>query len=126
MNPNDAAPPSAGLPRPGAIPSGPRACWACRRPIDAGDPYCRWCGKRQQADDHWYFRPLWIVVMTLTVAGPFTLPLVWRSPSLSRKERWALTAFIVAVTLLVLWVGWILLEFMLTRFEEIGKAAREM
>ena len=104
----------------------PVACWACRRAVDAGDPYCRWCGKRQQTDDHWYFRPLWIVVMTLTVAGPFTLPLVWRSPSFSRKERWWLTVFILGITRVVFWLCYVLFMLVMARFSEIGRAAKEL
>jgi hypothetical protein len=91
------------------MPERATACWACRAPVDEGDRHCRRCGKRLQVDNQWYFRPLWIVVMTLTVLGPFTLPLVWRSPGLTRRQQWGLTVFIVGVTLLVFvlmyWIG---------------------
>ena len=45
----------------------------------------------------WYYRPVWLVLLGLTVLGPFVLPLVWRSPRLSRTERWVVSAVVVAV-----------------------------
>jgi len=81
-------------------------CWSCRRVIDAGDPYRRWCGKRQVAAGDWYFRPWGIVLLTLTVLGPLALPLAWKSPLLSSRQRQALTWFIIAVTALVVLLAW--------------------
>jgi uncharacterized membrane protein len=103
----------------------PAPCWACRRPIDPGDPYCRWCGKRQQTDTHWYFQPGWIVLMTLTVLGPFTLPLVWRSPALTRRQRWGLTLFIVVLTALVIYFFYLLVVLALNWFGEVNRVSRE-
>jgi hypothetical protein len=104
----------------------PVACWACRCAIDPGDPYCRWCGRRQQVDGtHWYFRPFWIVFMTLTVLGPFTLPLVWRSPALSRSQRWGLTAFIVGISIFVLWLFYLMVVFSIQWFNEIDSVSRD-
>jgi len=73
------------------------ACWSCGRPIDESDHYCRHCGQGQGALVPWYYRPVWLVLLGLTVLGPFVLPLVWRSPRLSRTERWVVSAVVVAV-----------------------------
>ncbi len=74
-----------------------RACWSCGHPIDDGDRYCRQCGQGQGAWLPWYYRPVWIALLGLTALGPFVLPLVWRSPRLSRTEKWIMSAIVVVV-----------------------------
>lgn len=97
----------------------PPRCWSCDHPIDASDRYCRRCGQGQGALIPWYYRPLWLVVLGLTVLGPFVLPLVWRSPRLDRRGRWAVTAVVVAVTAYVAW------ELVLA-FRELGHILGEV
>lgn len=48
----------------------------------------------------WYFRPAVIFVMIL-VAGPFALPLVWKSPAL---KRWHKAAVTLVVLMLTVWL----------------------
>lgn len=81
----------------------PVRCWSCDRAVDPEDPYCRWCGQGQQAFVAWYYRPLWIAVLSLTALGPFALPLIWRTPRLSRGAKWLASAALIA---LCAWVGW--------------------
>ena len=73
----------------------PAPCWSCDRPIDPQDAYCRYCGQGQGAFLSWYYRPLWIGVLALTALGPFALPLVWRTPRLSRTAKWIASAVVV-------------------------------
>lgn len=47
---------------------------------------------------HWYHRPGWLVVLILFVLGPLAIPLVWRSPVLSRRAKIVLTSVAVAYT----------------------------
>lgn len=79
------------------------ACWSCGQAVDRDDRYCRRCGQGQGAFVAWYYRPAWIVLLGLTVLGPFALPLVWRTPRLSRTGKWATS---VALVVLFVWVGW--------------------
>ena len=78
-------------------------CWSCDHAVDREDRYCRWCGQGQQAFVAWYYRPLWIAILSLTMLGPFALPLIWRTPRLSRSAKWLASAALVA---LCAWVGW--------------------
>ena len=45
----------------------------------------------------WYYKPIWLVVLGLTVLGPFVLPLVWRTPRLGRTEKWIVSAVLIAI-----------------------------
>jgi hypothetical protein len=78
-------------------------CWRCDGAVDAVDRYCRWCGYGQGAFVAWYYRPVWIVVLSLTVLGPFALPLIWRTPLLGRGTKWILSLALIAICA---WVGW--------------------
>jgi hypothetical protein len=73
-------------------------CWSCAHPLDAADRYCRQCGNGQGRFLQWYYRPVWIMVLTVTALGPFSLFLVWRTPRLGRAGRWIATIVIVGVT----------------------------
>jgi hypothetical protein len=73
-------------------------CWSCAHPLDAADCYCRQCGNGQGRFLQWYYRPVWIMVLTVTALGPFSLFLVWRTPRLGWAGRWIATVVIVGVT----------------------------
>ena len=78
-------------------------CWHCSHPVAPDDRYCRRCGEGQGAYVAWYYHPLWIVVLGLTVMGPFVLPLVWRTPRLSPAAKWILSVILVVLSAWVLW-----------------------
>ena len=69
-----------------------------------------------QADDHpaWYYKPVGIVVLTLFVLGPLSLPLVWRSPVISPRGRWIGTALIIAYTVALVWQVWVAVQIALS------------
>ena len=94
-------------------------CWQCDAAIDAADRYCRRCGQGQGAVVPWYYRPVWLVLLGLTVLGPFVLPLVWRSPRLDRTGKWLVTAIVVAACVYVTW------ELVLA-VRELGRALGEV
>jgi hypothetical protein len=73
-------------------------CWSYTHPLDAADRYCRHCGNGQGRFLQWYYRPVWIMVLTVTVLGPLSLVLVWRTPRLGRTGRWIATVLIVGLT----------------------------
>jgi len=69
-----------------------------------------------QTDDRvaWYYKPVGIVVLTLFVLGPLSLPLVWRSPVISERGRWIGTALIVAYTVALVWQVWVAVQIALS------------
>ena len=69
-------------------------CKSCRGLIEETDTFCRLCGRRQAQSPAWYYHPVWILILTLTVLGPLAIPLALRSPLINRRQRIALTVAI--------------------------------
>jgi len=69
-----------------------------------------------QTDDRvaWYHKPVGIVVLTLFVLGPLSLPLIWRSPAISPRGRWIGTALIVVYTVALIWQVWFAMQVALS------------
>jgi hypothetical protein len=78
-------------------------CWSCDRAVEPEDRYCGYCGQGQGAFLRWYYRPLWIIVLAVTVLGPLALPLVWQTPRLDRTAKWVASFAIVG---LFSYIGW--------------------
>lgn len=79
-------------------------CTRCGGRIDAGDAYCRHCGKKHDDAAAWYYHPVWILVLALLVIGPFALPLVWLSPRMGLGAKLALTVVIGVYTVVTLYL----------------------
>jgi len=62
----------------------------------------------------WYYKPVGIVLLTLFVLGPLSLPLVWRSPVISPRGRWIGTALIVLFTVALIWQVWVAVKLTLS------------
>lgn len=75
-----------------------KECWSCHGEIDETDRYCRYCGNGQGGYISWYLKPLWIVILTLTVLGPFSLYLVWKTPALGRQGKFFLVLLVGVVS----------------------------
>ncbi|HNW44968.1 MAG TPA: hypothetical protein PKI19_10720 [Elusimicrobiales bacterium] len=77
---------------------GLNACWSCGGKVDDSDAYCRHCGKGLSKNIPWYYGHAGIILLTVTVLGPFSLRLVWKSPRLSANVKWAYTVGILLLT----------------------------
>jgi hypothetical protein len=62
----------------------------------------------------WYYKPVGIVVLTLFVLGPLSLPLVWRSPVIGERGRWIGTTLILAYTVALVWQVWVAMQIALS------------
>ena len=76
-------------------------CWSCRKPADAPDSFCRFCGADLRSFP-WYYQHWGIILLTFVALGPLSIVLVWRSPVLSRTGRWVYTVLLTAFTF---WLG---------------------
>ena len=94
-------------PSPPRVPS-PAPCRSCGRTIASEDAYCRYCGKRQSPAGGWLYRPTTLVLLAFLVIGPFAIPLVVRSPYLSRTGKIILNLSIIIYTILLLYVTYLL------------------
>lgn len=97
------------------------ACERCRRPLPHGAIYCPACGKKQNAEA-WYYKPLWIILLTVFILGPFSLPLVWRSPYMDKPAKWILSALILAYGLAVVWSLYWITMAMWASIESLNEA----
>lgn len=96
-------------------------CVACGRPIDPWDAYCRYCGRTQQIRPRWYYHPVWIIVLALTLLGPFAIPLVVLSPQMNRTGKWILSLGILFYTLIVVgMMGWLTM-LMIDRYQAMSE-----
>jgi len=87
-------------------------CCYCRAPVSDEDRFCRRCGKNLIGFP-WYYQHWGIILLTLLALGPLSLPLVWRSPVLSRTSKWVYTAAIAVLTwvfVLTLYRGYVLVK----------------
>ena len=92
-------------------------CWSCKGIIDAGDKYCRHCGKGQGRYLPWYYGHAGIIILTFCALGPFSLFLVWRSPILSRAAKWIYTILIAVFTF---WIVMTMHNIYVTAMEQLG------
>jgi len=77
------------------------ACGSCGRVVQAGDAFCRYCGKAlsRKKRTAWYYEPVWLLILGFVVIGPLAIPLVIRSPKLNGTAKWALSIAIAIYTL---------------------------
>lgn len=72
----------------------------------------------------WYYNR-WMVLVTLfLVAGPFGLPLLWRSPRFSDRAKWLLTAAVLIYTVTVLVLFVVTLQKMLQQIHQFEVSLR--
>ncbi|GMV92558.1 MAG: hypothetical protein AMXMBFR82_23360 [Candidatus Hydrogenedentota bacterium] len=99
------------------------ACGACGRVIHAGDSFCRYCGKPQvqkKARTRWYYEPVWILILGFAVIGPLVLPLVFKSPKLSRGAKWGISVAVILYTLVTVYFGYVLIAIIWSYISEFN------
>jgi len=111
-------------------------CRSCYAVVDAGDNFCRRCGApigsaavpRPSAQDDanrpvlaevveprsvgrkWSDSPWIVLVLLFFVLGPLALPMLWRSRQFSLVWKLVLTAIVIGLTVLILWLIWYVLD----------------
>jgi len=46
----------------------------------------------------WYYR-IWFIVLAILVAGPFAIPLIWKSPSIGNRTKIVIIILVLALTI---------------------------
>lgn len=49
----------------------------------------------------WYYEPVWIALLTLFAMGPFSLPMIWKTPKLSERGKWIGTGLLALYTIFI-------------------------
>ena len=104
-----------------APPPLPARCPKCREAISPADAFCRFCGTRQQVADPFYYHPVWILVLALTVLGPFALALVWRSRRMDTTTKAVLAAIIVAYSIFTFYTAYKLIAILYEHFSLLNQ-----
>lgn len=83
-----------------------KKCFFCFQESEDKAIFCMYCGKPLEKKDpvKWYYKPASLIVSFLVV-GPLVLPLVWRNPAYSRNTKIVITAVVIVLTVLLIWVG---------------------
>jgi hypothetical protein len=68
----------------------------------------------------WYLKPL-IIFMIILAAGPFALPLVWKSPSFKRWQKIAITALLVVLTIWLIKISIDLYHLLLKELKSLSE-----
>lgn len=76
-------------------------CWYCKRGIDAGDAYCRFCGRGQGPKIPFRYTHGGMIILSLLI-GPLALPFILKSPKIGREARAVYLVLNLLVTLLML------------------------
>jgi uncharacterized paraquat-inducible protein A len=118
QNREQAAPPATPPPLPHII------CSKCGRFIEATSAFCPRCGKKQNDDDAWYYRPLWILIIAFVALGPFALPLVWKSNKMGNAMKLAITLVIGIYTVICGYYFYKILVFELQHINELNRMMR--
>ena len=108
-------------PIPNAPPPMPTRCPKCHEPISASDAFCRFCGARQQVADPFYYHPVWILVLALTVLGPFALGLVWRSRAMGQTTKSVLATVIVVYSVFTFYTAYQLCAILYEHFSLLNQ-----
>jgi len=72
----------------------------------------------------WYYRPWALVFLLFVVLGPFGLPLLWRSPAVSRTTKIVLTIAVVVYSALLAETAVVAIRMMVEQLELASRGCR--
>lgn len=83
-------------------------CPECQAKLVAAARFCHRCGTKLPPDTAdslapWYYEPLFILLAIFLVLGVFGLPLLWKSPRFSSRQKVGVTVLTVVYTVAILW-----------------------
>ncbi len=99
-----------------------RRCSFCQREAREGLLLCPFCGRRisprNEPQTKWYHSKYAVAVSVATL-GPFALPMIWSHPSYKTVTKIVLTALILALTALLIYVLVIVLARLMGQIRQV-------
>jgi hypothetical protein len=74
----------------------------------------------------WYYQPVWIILLTFTVLGPFGLPLIWKTPKMSRGLKIALASITLAFTVVLVYAAYWVMAFLFQYYGQLNEQLNQM
>lgn len=99
-------------------------CWHCSGSIEAGDAYCRFCGKGQGQSVPFRYTHAGMIVFSLLI-GPLTLPFIWKSPKIGTRGRIGYLMMNLLITLLMLSMVFGIYNSVNRQFQETMKIIKQ-
>ncbi|MBI5116737.1 zinc ribbon domain-containing protein [Candidatus Poribacteria bacterium] len=84
-------------------------CPACKRKLAAGARFCHHCGAElppelAATNGKWYHEPIFVLLMIFLVLAIFGLPLLWKSPKFTNRQKAVVSIVTIGYTAAILWL----------------------
>jgi magnesium-transporting ATPase (P-type) len=117
-------------------------CFGCQRPVcqtcitlTQGRVYCPECYamveltntqvEEKATKKKFYYSIAFVLLMLFVVAGPFALPLLWRSPNFNGASKLILTILVIIITIFLIWlIYWLSVAILIPRYREMMQIMR--
>ena len=118
------------------------SCFGCGKPVCAtcvtlyqGRIYCPNCytvvgitntevADRDRKKKKWYYSVPFVLLMLFAVAGPFAIPLLWRSSKFGRVSKIILTILVIIYTIILIWLTYKLLLMLIPQYQDLMQILR--
>ncbi len=89
-------------------------CAACKRKLAIDARFCHHCGAEvppELADRNtrWYYEPVFVLLMIFLVLAVFGLPLLWKSPKFTSRQKALISVVTIIYTAAILWLTYYLI-----------------
>lgn len=83
--------------------------------------FCPRCGTRRTQDEAWYYQPVMILLLGFVVIGPFALPLVWKTPKMSRMVKIGVTVALLLYSAACVYYAFAITAMLIKEFSQFDR-----
>ncbi|MCX7920169.1 MAG: hypothetical protein N3A72_11310 [bacterium] len=79
----------------------------------------------RNANNKWYYSIPFVLLMLFAIAGPFALPLLWKSPEFNTTSKFLLTTLVILITIFLIWfIYWLSVTYLIPRYRDMMQILR--